>query len=44
MRGLNNLTMDPLMEPYLKHLMRMLGRSEQKAGAQAGMPEKQQEN
>jgi hypothetical protein len=43
MRGGNNLTMDPLKEPYLKHPMRMLGRNEQKAGAQAGMPEKQQE-
>jgi hypothetical protein len=44
MRGGNNLTMDPLKEPYLKHPMQMLGRNEQKAGAQAGMPEKQQKN
>jgi hypothetical protein len=33
----------PLKEQYLKHLMQMPGKSEQKAGAQIGMPEKQQE-
>jgi hypothetical protein len=32
--------MGPLKEPYLKHLLQMMGRSEQKVGAQTVPPDK----